>query len=446
MIAEGAGRSLGARRALLAGIIALSPAGAATGRASEAGGFWERAVDEVDSQHWDQLAHQADALLAPERGAVPLGVPARSEAGAAIRRQRAAKAEPILRQALDLRPADFRLTLALADVETTLGHGDGAVQTLRHALTLAELPAQQIECWLRLAALYADRGAYAQAVAATDRLLALGPADAVVAANVAELLMAVGRLPEAEDRYREAIRADTDAPDRRLRDHSLALSYYGLGVALDRDGQSGGAREMIGRALALDPGMALLHLGQQPGSDVSFVPAGDVHYYLALGHLVAERTDEAEEAFRAFIAAQPGGRWENPARAHLAALEARRQRRSGRSVYHLAGTATTYASGPIPAPLIDVAWRHRPNLLDECLARLSVPPPHEPLRIALDLELDGRGNLTRATVPRPSNLDPDFVGCVEERVKGGLVVSAPTMPPSARPRPTLARVELLFAD
>jgi tetratricopeptide (TPR) repeat protein len=294
--------------------------------------------------------------------------------------------------------------------------------------------------------LYADRGAYAQAVAATDRLLALGRPDAVVAANVAELLMAVGRLPEAEDRYREAISADNDAPDRRLRDHTLALSYYGLGVALDRDGKPAGAHEMIGRALLLDPGMALLHLGQQPGSDVSFVPAGDVHYYLALAHLVAERTDEAEEAFRAFLAAQPGGRWEKPARAHLAALEARRQHRNGRSAYHLAGTATTYASGPIPAPLIDVAWRHRPNLLDGCLARLSLPPPHEPLRIALDLELDGRGNLTRATVPRPNNLDPDFVGCLEETVKGGLVVSAPTTPPSARPKPTLARVELLFAD
>ena len=431
---------------MLAGAGTLTFFVAALGSAAHAHGFWGEAVAEDETQRFDQLARLTEEWLSPERGMAGPGGPLRPDAGVAGQRQRAAKAEPIVRQALALRSDDLRLTLALAEIETTLGHGDDAVRTLRRALSVAVLPGQQA-LWQHLAAAYTSRGQYAQAVAATDRQLALGATDGAIYANVAELLMALGRLPEAEDRYREAIRADEDAPDRRLREHSLALSYYGLGVALDRDAQAAAGREMIGRALALDPGMALLQLAQQPGGDVSFLPAGDVHYYLALALEVAARVAEAEDAFRAFLAAQPNSHWEKPARAHLAALQAYRQRRSGRTAFHVVATATVHASGPIPAPLIDAAWRRHPDLIDACAARLPPLPGREPLRITLEIEIDARGALTRAAVPRPQDLDRAFVACVESAVKDGLVVSALTATtPATRPRSTLARLELLLAD
>ncbi|HVR64954.1 MAG TPA: tetratricopeptide repeat protein, partial [Polyangia bacterium] len=294
----------------------------------------------------------------------------------------------------------------------------------------------------------------AEAAAATERQLALGPSEGAGYANLAELLMATGRIPEAEDRYREAIRTDSESPERRLRERSLALSYYGLGVALDRDGQAAAAREMIGRALALDPGIAMLQLALKPGGDVTFEPPGDVHYYLALAHEVAGRAAESEDAFRAFLAARPGDRWEKAARAHLGALDSQRKRRSARGALRVLATATTHASGPIPAPLIDAAWRRRPNLIDGCLARLATAPAgHEPFRVPLDLELDARGALTRATVPRPTDLDAAFVDCVEQSVRAGLVVlAAPAPAPStgnkrkSPPGSTLARLELLIGD
>jgi tetratricopeptide (TPR) repeat protein len=411
--------------------------------ASDQTGFWDQAATGTAERRFEQLVRQADELLAQDR-APASGASTRAEAALIAQRQRATKTEALLREALTLRSDDFRLTLALADTQMALAHFDDAAQTVRRALTLAELSAQQALGWSRLSLAYMKSGHYAASIAATDRLLTLGPTDGATYANVAELLMAVGRLPEAEDRYREAIRADSEAADRRLREHSLALGYYGLGVALDRDGQPTAAREMIARALALDPGMALLQLAQQPSSDVSFVPTGDVHYYLGLANLVAGRSAESEEAFRAFLAAQPDSRWAEEARGHLAVLEAQRKRRGSHNGYRVVATATVHASGPVPAPMVDAAWRRRPDLIDGCLSRLPLTPARPPIRLIVDVEIDARGNLTRASIPRPTDVDTNFATCVEEKLKSGFII--PAAPTPTRARSTLARLELLLAD
>src|SRR5436309_2350440 len=80
----------------------------------------------------------------------------------------------------------------------------------------------------------------------------------------------------------------------------LALAYYGLAVALDRDEQPGAAREAMARALELDGKMSLLDAAREDDTGIFFVPAGDVHYYRAIALTVLGRPREAVEAFQRF--------------------------------------------------------------------------------------------------------------------------------------------------
>jgi hypothetical protein len=102
---------------------------------------------------------------------------------------------------------------------------------------------------------------------------------------------------------------------------------------------------------------------------------------------------------------------------------------------------TVLASGPIAAPLIDAAWRERPGLLDACLARLDAAafPARGGIRFALELEIDGRGQVARATAKVPPPLDDRFARCVESAVEGGLRFS-----PGGGARVTLSRTEILI--
>src|SRR5262249_3614544 len=83
--------------------------------------------------------------------------------------------------------------------------------------------------------------------------------------NEAELYMALGRLDEAIDYYTRAV--ETDGTE--------SLNFFGLAVALDRDGQSRKARAAMRTAITFNSeGIGRLTL-----PDVFFVPQGDLYYY-----------------------------------------------------------------------------------------------------------------------------------------------------------------------
>jgi len=121
---------------------------------------------------------------------------------------------------------------------------------------------------------------------------------AILHGNAAESLMALGRLEESIARYRRAEELGTPGEEE------WELAEWGLGVALDRDGQSDKAAEAIERALGTDP--TLLRLRSE---HVFFEPPGDIDYYVALGHEVAYRLFKAPldraraiAAWRRFVA------------------------------------------------------------------------------------------------------------------------------------------------
>jgi tetratricopeptide (TPR) repeat protein len=403
--------------------------------------FWER-VGSPGRERFDRLYDQAEAILSANDRTVGRRL---------TEPERLAQAEALLHEALAARPDDFRALVLLAEVHSIAGRSAAAVAALERAVPRAKLPSQEAICWFRLGVERSKLGDYAEAVADYDRQVALGEADGTVYANSAEILMTLGRLPEAEDRYREAIRVDEQAPDRRAREHSLTLSYYGLGVALDRDEQPVAAREMVARALALDPNMSQLLAGQQPGSDVFFIPDGDVFYYIGLAEEVAGRPDDAEAAFREFLSRLPKSAWARRAQAHLEVVVGRGHvAHRTRAPLRVVAAGTVLASGGLPAPLVDAAWREHPEMLDACLelAAASInatsvgPAGRGGMRIALELEIDGRGTVNRVVAKVPAPLDAAFARCAEAAVRDGLRLG----PPPGRPRPTRARMELVVAN
>jgi tetratricopeptide (TPR) repeat protein len=432
MLGPGMGASFRAwrsahRNAAWIACFALFTVGVGGGRAAAAtDSFWER-VAGAERSRPGRLASEAEALL----GSQP-----RSP-------EKLARAEALVREALSASPDDFGALMLLAEVSARASRPAATLAALERACARAPRGPAASSCWFHLGVERSRQGRLDGALVAYESLIATGDADASTYANAAELLMALGRLSEAEERYREAIRLDTPAPGRIETSHALTLATYGLAVALDRAGQADAAREMMARALVLDPRHATLTAAEQAAADVFFIPDGDVYYYLGLGAEVAGEIDESKAAFQEFVTRLPRGPWITRARAHLgalAALEASPRAARTAPALRIVAAGTVLADGPIPAPLVDAAWREHPALLDDCLAEAVPLAPRAGFRLALELTIDARGVVTEVAVKAPASLDASFCRCVERAVRAGLRISRPR-----RARPTRARLELLVA-
>jgi len=343
------------------------------------------------------------------------------------------------------RPGDDLASLiAVVDAEEEAGRPAAAAVALERALPRLR-GAEQTGAWFRLGVVRSKLGRYREAGVAYGAAVASGTADPAVYANFGEVLMADGRLADAQARYRDAIGAanDMSTADKRARSQDLALGYYGLAVALDRDEQTLAAREMMQRALANDPASAVLKIASQPGGDLFFVPDGDVFYYLGLAAEVEGRGVDAEAAFREFLSRAPHGRWARAAEAHLATKKgsggARAAGGAGAAL-RIAAHGTVLTAGAMPAPLIDAAWRDQLSILDECMDAARAPPG-KTLRVAIEISIDERGKVTQATAKLPEGMDPRFGACVEKAAKQRL-----RLPEPPRARHTTARTEFVLSS
>jgi tetratricopeptide (TPR) repeat protein len=301
--------------------------------------------------------------------------------------------------------------------------------------------------WLQRALDLTKAGRYDAAARAYAAALAAGASDAAVYTNLAEVLMADGRLGEAEARYRDAIAVATAAGAIEVRGAvpDLVLADYGLAVALDRDDQPLAAREMMARASALDPRSAVLELAGRRDGDLFFVPDGEVLYYQGLAASVAGRRAEALEAFRRFAVQLPASRWVRAAEQHIVELSRVRANPSEASGPRIVASGTVLATGGLAAPLVDAAWREQAGILDGCL---DVAFPAEPIgtresragiRFAIEIEVDVHGRVTGAVAKVPAPLGETFARCVEAAVKSGLRLRA-----AGTARTTRARTELII--
>jgi len=317
------------------------------------------------------------------------------------------------------------------------------------------VPEDDASAWFQLAVARTKRGQYRAAAAAYGASVAAGAREPAIFSNWGEVLMAEGRLGAAEACYRDAIAAASaarnvpgltfrlDDPPMRTQ-QELILAYLGLAVALDRDDQARAARAAMRQALVLDPTTAVLSIAALPNADLFFVPDGDVDYYVGLARAVAGRRDEAAAAFHEFLARTPASRWASRAEAHLAELTGPRPvaptpERAASSGPRVLAIATVLATGGAVAPLIDTAWRDQSAMLDGCLADAPLlAAVREPVRLAIEMAIDGRGRITEVAARIPPPGDPDLARCLERVVKTGL-----RLPPPTGARPTHARTELV---
>ena len=336
---------------------------------------------------------------------------------------------------------DVAAVLERVEADETAGRLDAACATLERALPRFT-GAERTAIWYRLGSVRSRIGRYRDSAAAYAAVVADGAADSSTYSNYAEVLMAAGRLSDAQARYRDAISAANElgVGDRRERTHELAMAYYGLAVALDRDEQPAAARETMLRALAHDPTASVLKMAAAPGGDFFFVPDGDVLYYLGLAAEVEGRDGDAQEAFRDFLERSPRGRWTRAAEAHLARKppSVRRANGAAEGTPRVLAHGTVLATGGIPAPLIDVAWRDQLGIFDECLDGVRVRL-RATMRMAIEMDIDARGKISRVVVKAPAPFDERFARCVESVTKQRLRLTVP-----APGRPTVARTELII--
>ena len=213
--------------------------------------------------------------------------------------------------------------------------------------------------------------------------------------------------------------------------------------------------------MALDPRLRQLPVPGEDAtmsrgaSDLFFLPPADVHYYRGLAFQALNRPQESMQAFRQFRAAAPRSAFAGRAEAHLQALARPKStvpdagapqgppsptptRPEPVKRWKLVAAATTESEGPIPAPMLDAAWKGQRRLFEPCIEEAPALPT-QTVRVHIDLKLDGRGVLTKVDAKTPAAW-PEAASCLEDRIRGGVRFPKPT-----RPAPTTARLELVVS-
>lgn len=133
--------------------------------------------------------------------------------------------------------------------------------------------------------------------------------------NLAETYMMLGRLDDSIQAYKEALRAG-----------ARTSAWYGLAVALDRDGRGSLARDVI---LAQGASGYRLFRADVDSQGTFFVPHGEVFYYYALAEEAFGLHDEALDHWNKFITSGAHPQYHARAREHVDAILARRRSGQG---------------------------------------------------------------------------------------------------------------------
>lgn len=160
-----------------------------------------------------------------------------------------------------------------------------------------------------LGIIYAKKRRYAESVVVYRRGMPAAfhlTTRSIMASNCAESLMALGKLRQAVALYRTSL---------RLRPRSNDAAWWGLMIANDRRGLTAAAERARHQALTLDPNLRGLM-----GSNVFFVPTGDVHYYLALAYEGQGLIRDALDQWRRYLRARPQTRFRKRVQQHQARL------------------------------------------------------------------------------------------------------------------------------
>jgi tetratricopeptide (TPR) repeat protein len=319
--------------AVLALVLAMLPGLAATTHASPASKLWSSQEPARDPGAAKRKAEYRRQMALGDRHAIEAAEVAEQRLSSQPRQPRALRtlvkrAVAAYERAAELAPDAAEPHYRAAEViyqhmldgpanTPVVRDRDSAEQALAHWRAFedrAQLDPRATLVLFRRAILYtkmADDANWTLAIADYETLLArtdlnaIDPGDAATwLANLAETYMMIGRVGDAIDTYKRAL------------DFSNQPLYgYGLAVAYDRDGQGQLAREIM---FSYAQGDRLRSLSNE---GIFFVPEGERHYYLALGHEAMGDIDSARRHYQRFIDSGAHPRFQPRARQHLSQLD-----------------------------------------------------------------------------------------------------------------------------
>jgi tetratricopeptide (TPR) repeat protein len=135
-----------------------------------------------------------------------------------------------------------------------------------------------------------------------------------VLGNLAETYMMIGRMEDALETYRDALRGASDTS-----------TWYGYAVALDRDESARQALEII---KSLGPDEHERFKFQVAGGTTFFVPEGEKYYYFALADEAFSFDEEAIANWQQYIRSGAHPEFQPRAKAHLDALMGKKKRKA----------------------------------------------------------------------------------------------------------------------
>jgi tetratricopeptide (TPR) repeat protein len=257
--------------------------------AEAAPSVWAK-VHDPDLERRHRLAAEVDSLLVKYAAQLNLERAGHAVGLAPVYLHEARK---LLEEGRAAESTDMQLRFRLAEVLEELREYGKAAAILESIVRANPAAPHREEAWRSLAICDARLGRHDEELKAYAEALALQPHSsgrALILANRAEAYMALGRLSEAIEGYRQALSAISATPIEMIT--SGVTSLWGLAVASDRNGDLEAALQAITLARTYDPrDVRIFH-----SSNWFFVPPYDEAWYAALGHWVtARRTDLGDE-------------------------------------------------------------------------------------------------------------------------------------------------------
>jgi tetratricopeptide (TPR) repeat protein len=251
--------------------------------------FWERALD-PSSAEYEGLVERAVVLLREGD------------------RESLAQAGQILRKAVQLSPDRPLAHLWQGRLFDREGNHAACAQSMAKALDLdpaLHAPGgsepTEVAAAYELAVCRARAGKFEAAIEGLRRIMDRAQNQQVaVYQRLGECYMALGRLDEAIESFRQGL---------RLSPYSAELGFA-LAVAHDRDEDAAQSREALTHALSRDPRASSLAAANRV-----WVPPHEAHYYLGLAYLGGEDWARAVMHFRRYLALAGETSWTRRARA-----------------------------------------------------------------------------------------------------------------------------------
>jgi tetratricopeptide (TPR) repeat protein len=251
--------------------------------------FWEKALDPA-SEKYDDLVERAVVLMreADQASLVQAG--------------------QLLAEALRLSPNRAVAHLWQGRVSERQGAYAACAQSIAKALDLdpdlvspgGSEPAEWSAPY-ELAVCQARSGKYEEAIEGLRRILGRAQgAQVIVFQRLGECYMALGRLDEAIESFRQGL---------RLSPYTADLGFA-LAVAHDRDEDAAQSRDALNLALIREPRAGVL-----TASSRVWIPAEDANYYLGLAYLGADDAPRSVLHFRRYLAKAGEKNWSRRARA-----------------------------------------------------------------------------------------------------------------------------------